>query len=250
MDQELITNPYRDARQEPVSCRYTPRLLAVCHTCQKKHVISEHDFLKTDALRNWEMKHRRHRIEFLCPDAYEVSLARHAVDEYRHNADIKIAYAADADYTITLGSLPESSTRLTGRESSAVDNTSNLYLDYMIAGRIATHAASSPTAGEIVEVGAVGSEDDTPTWPSVFDGTDSAETITTQEIKNHIIKFLAFMTVSNAISAVYSFGPVSLAGIFGVVPTHHVVWVSQSTDQNLAASGSVITHHGVYATAS
>lgn len=231
-----------------VSSPKKARLLAVCHTCQKKHAISLDEILHTDAIRDWEVKHSGHRIEFLDPEAYERSIANHAVHDYKHNADVKIAYGSTTAYTITLAGLAESATRVAGRESNSVVNTSNLYLDYMIAGYITT--GTSPTANEIIDVCAVGANSSTPVWPDVFDGTDSAETITSTNIKNHICRFVASIAVASTSDVAYPFGPISLAQLFGVCPTHHVLFVSHSTDVNLNATGGnhVINYIPVYAT--
>jgi len=225
-----------------------PRLLAVCHDCQKKHVITDRQLMTADSVRDWEIKHRRHCVEFLDPLAYDISIAKRAVGDYRHNADVKLAYSADADYTITLASLATSATLLTGRESASVSNGSNLYLDYMISGVITT--GTSPTADTSIEVIAIGSEDDTPTWPDVFDGTDSAAIITSSGVKNAIARYLAVITAASTSNVGYSFGPVSLTSIFGVCPTNHAVFVTHNTAVNLNSTGGlhVITYHGVYAT--
>lgn len=226
-------------------------LIAVCHNCQKRHAITAEQFLNSHALWDWEMKHRGHRIEFLDEAAYGQSIARNAVGEYRHNADIKIAYAADADYTITLASLAEDATLLTGVESNSVSNTTNLYLDYMISGRITVGTSPTTVGDEVIEVLAVGSEDDTPTWPDVFDGTGSAETISNANIKASICRYVARIQADDGTSDVdYGFGPVSLAQLFGVCPTNHLIFVTHSTGVNLNSTGGnhAITQHGIYAT--
>lgn len=228
-----------------------PRFLAVCHTCNKQHMISEQQFLHADAMRDWEMKHRGHTIEFLDPNAYDLSYARHAVGEYRHNADIKVAYASAADYTITLASLATSSSLLAGRESSSVSNASNLYLDYLVSGVI--RVGTTPTTDTSIQVLAIGPrKGDTPNWPDVFDGTDSAETITSDGIKNAIARFAADLDVDSTTSdRDYPFGPVSLVSLFGLCPKHHVLFVTHNTGVNLNATGAnhVLSYQGVYATA-
>ena len=95
-------------------------------------------------------------------------------------ADLKLSYPAASDLTITLASLASDTSLLTGRESAVIDNTANLYLDFLISGKIT--AGTSPTAARSIEVWAVGSWDGT-NWPDVFDGTESAETITSADIK-------------------------------------------------------------------
>ena len=101
--------------------------------------------------------------------------------------------AASAAYTITLASLATSSTLVAGRESTSVSNTTNLYLDYGIAGLITV--GTTPTVNTIIEVWAYGSLNDTPTYPDVFDGTDSAETVTSVAIKQASLALLAVLNV-------------------------------------------------------
>ena len=149
-------------------------------------------------------------------------------------ADVKANYPAASDATITLASLASDTSLLQGRESSEVANTSNLYLDYLISGKITT--GTTPTVSRVIEVWAVGSWDGT-NWPDVFDGTDSAETITSADIKNSVCRLVAQMSVSATSNVTYPFGPVSLASLFGgVVPPKFVFFVTHSTVAALNAT--------------
>jgi hypothetical protein len=142
-------------------------------------------------------------------------------------ADIKIAYAAASDLTITLASLASDTNLLTGRESAVIDNTSTLALDYLVSGKVT--AGTSPTASRSIEVWAVGSWDGT-NWPDVFDMTESAETITSADIKSSICRLVAAMATANTSDRTYHFGPVSLAAAFGgVMPPKVVLFVTHST---------------------
>lgn len=145
-------------------------------------------------------------------------------------ADLKLAYGTASDVTITLASLASDTSLLTGRESTAVDNTSSLVLDYLISGKITT--GTGPTTGRSIEVWAVGSWDGT-NWPEVFDGTDSAET-TTAEMKPSICRFIAAIATTATADRAYHFGPVSLASAFGgTLPPKFVFFVTHSTGSNL-----------------
>jgi hypothetical protein len=146
-------------------------------------------------------------------------------------ADRKLSYPAASDLTITLASLATDANLLAGRESATIDNSSNLYLDYLISGKIT--AGTSPTAAKSIEVWAVGSWDGT-TWPDVFDGTESAETITSADIKASICRLISAMATANTSDRTYHFGPVSLASTFGgTLPPKVVLFVTHSTGQNL-----------------
>ena len=142
-------------------------------------------------------------------------------------ADIKVAYGTASDLTITLASLASDTNLLAGRESATIDNTSTLALDYLVSGKVT--AGTSPTASRSIEVWAVGSWDGT-NWPDVFDGTESAETITSADIKASICRLVAAMATANTRDRVYHFGPVSIAAAFGgVVPPKVVLFVTHST---------------------
>lgn len=148
--------------------------------------------------------------------------------------DVKLVYGTPADATITLASLATDSTGLVGRESTAIDNTSALALDYIISGKITT--GTSPTTARTIEVWAIASWDGT-TWPNVFDGTDSDETITTVNHKNAICRPIAILTTDNTSNRQYDFAGVSLAQTFGgIVPPKFVFFVTHNTGVNLNAT--------------
>ena len=146
-------------------------------------------------------------------------------------ADVKANYPAASDVTITLASLASDTNLFAGAESNAIDNTVNGYRDYWVSGKITT--GTSPTTGRQIEVWAIGSPDGS-LWPDVFDGTDSAETITSANHKNSVCRFLAEMATDATSDRVYHFGPVSVASAFGgVMPKSFVVFVVHNTAVNL-----------------
>ena len=151
-------------------------------------------------------------------------------------ADLKLSYPAASDLTITLASLASDTNLLTGRESATIDNSTNLYLDILISGKVT--AGTSPTAARSIEVWAVGSWDGT-NWPDVFDGTESAETITSADIKASVTRYLAAMATANTSDRTYHFGPVSLASAFGgTLPPKVVLFITHSTGQNLNSTAA------------
>jgi hypothetical protein len=149
-------------------------------------------------------------------------------------ADIRQAYGTASDVTITLASLASDTNLLAGRESAAVVNESTLALDYLVSGKVTT--GTSPTAARQIEVWAVGSWDGT-LWPDVFDGTESAETITSSDIKASVCRLVAVMATSATSDVTYSFGPVSIASAFGgVCPPKFVLFVAHNTVAALNAT--------------
>lgn len=112
----------------------------------------------------------------------------------------------------------------------------------MIAGKITT--GTSPTAG-LIEVNVIGILDDT-TWPDVFDGTASVETITTVDIKEAICNSVIRMETDATSNRTYPFGPRSVAGLFGgALPKKFIVFVTHSTVANLHATAG---NHAIYLT--
>lgn len=164
-------------------------------------------------------------------------------------ASLKVAYGTTANLTISPASLATSSTWLAGTESDAVDNTSNLYLDYLLSGKITV--GTTPTASTEIRIYVVAPLDDT-TWPDVFDGTSSAETVTSAGVGSAFLKLAAVLPVDATTSdRAYYFGPVSVAQLYGgSMPRKFVVFVTHNTGVNLNSTGGnhQITVVPVYAT--
>lgn len=126
-----------------------------------------------------------------------------------------------------------------------IDNTTNLYLDYLVSAKITVGAA--PTAGEI-RIYVVGMLDDA-TWPGGFDGTESVETAPLDDANGTMsgAKLLSSATTDATASQVYQFSPASVAELFGgYCPAKFLIFIAHSTVQNLAAAGNQVTHKGVF----
>jgi len=165
------------------------------------------------------------------------------------NADVKEAYGSSFAYTIDLTSLASSTTLVAGRESTAISNTSDLYSEYLVGGRIT--CGTTPTVDKAIEVWLYGSVNDTPTYTDVFDGTDSAETVTSVNVKKSSLRLLDRMFVDATASLVCWFGPVGIAQAFGGrVPKNHGLFVTHDTVAALHATGGnhVINGTGVFNT--
>lgn len=151
-------------------------------------------------------------------------------------ADLKIKYASPATISITLASLASDTTRLAGRESDAVDNSSNLYVDALVSGKITT--ASTPTANRRIEIWVYAQHDDTPTYMDVLDGTDSNETFAVEAQRNSALRLAATILQPDTTARTSWFAPFSVAALFGgVMPKRWGLWVVQDTGQNLSATG-------------
>jgi hypothetical protein len=159
--------------------------------------------------------------------------------------DTKLVYAASSNEgTLTaLNSLASSSTWVAGWESTAIDNTSNVYEDYRVTAKIT--AGTTLTAGEL-RMYLVGLLDDS-TWPDVFDGTSSAETVTNTAIRDAVCKLAAISQTTATNSVVYYLDCPSAKQAFGgYLPKKFVVFITHSMVGALAASGNQVTVTGVY----
>lgn len=168
-------------------------------------------------------------------------------------ADIKVKYPSTSSValTIDLSSLASGSAGVftAGRESTAVDNTSNLDVDHLLSGVI--RAGTSPTASRYINVYAyanISSASGTPTYPDVLDGTDSAETFTSANVMSGIVKLVASLIIDSTSNRDYFFGPISIASLFGgVLPKFWGVYVAHDSGVALNATGGqhVLTYERV-----
>lgn len=147
-----------------------------------------------------------------------------------------VVYAASwTTITISLASLATSSFTA-GQEATAVTNSVNGYNQALVGGYITV--GTTPTANTTILIYAFSALDETPTWPDVFDGTDSAETVTSVGIGNGFLRLGARLDVDSASSnRIYPF-TFELSSLFdGVMPRDWGLWVTHNTGVNLNATG-------------
>jgi hypothetical protein len=164
--------------------------------------------------------------------------------------DVRIAYAASSNLTVTAlnGGIASSSTHVSGWESAEIDNTTNLYLDYLVTAKF-TVESSGLSAGEI-RLWCVPKLDDS-TWPGGFDGTESAESTPLDDANGTLAGavLLKVIQTDTTASQVYYMHAVSVAaGFNGICPAKFVLFVTQSTGTTLETSGNQVTVKGVYFT--
>ena len=141
-----------------------------------------------------------------------------------------------------LAGLATSSTLVAGVTSATVDNTVNRFADYLVNGQITT-SATTPTANTTIVVyvfAALSVRNGVYTYPvatsTAVTDTPAAATFTANQIGN--LKLGAVSAVDALASTTYSFGPFSIAQLFGgIVPPRWGLFVTQSSAQSLA-SGS------------
>lgn len=175
--------------------------------------------------------------------------ARLLLEEAGTAGDVKIAYAASSALTQTnLDGLASSATHVAGWESGAIDNSTNLYTDYIINAKIQVESTGL-SAGEIRMYLVAELEDST--WPDVFDGTESAETVTDTEIRDAICQLAAVTATDTTASRTYYLNCPSVAQVFGgTVPRKFVVFITQSSGNTLETTGdpNQVYVKGVYQT--
>lgn len=146
-------------------------------------------------------------------------------------ATIKALYGTEAQaITCTIASLASSSTA--GRESTAIDNTTNLFLDALVQVSVKT-AAGALGNDKAVYVYVAGTVDAaTPTWPDNVTGADAAITL----VNPTELKLLGTIFCP-ASSTTYKGGPWSVAEKFGMwLPEKWSIVVVNFTGQALDAT--------------
>ena len=153
-------------------------------------------------------------------------------------------YAASATITLGLAGTPlASSSGLTaGRQSTAVDNTSNLYLDALVSGKVTT--GTSPTVSTFIEIWAYAAIDDAPTYPDTITGSDGDVTITSLNVKNSALALLRTITIDNTSNRTYYWGPCSIAQAFGQMPRKWGLFVVHNT--GVALNSTAGNHQAKY----
>ena len=157
-------------------------------------------------------------------------------------ATATISYSADTAITCDISSLGTSSTFVSGRESSEVDNTSNKYLDALVFVKGITGGSTTPTVGQMIQLYLWGSTVSLGTTAiDTLDGTDSAETLSHVSVLNSL-RFVAAPSVTVATgSLVYYIQPFSVRQRFGgVMPPFWGLYLAHNHTGSLAASQSAL----------
>jgi hypothetical protein len=167
-------------------------------------------------------------------------------------ADIKLKYPSTSTtaITISLASLANDSTNfVAGQESTAVDNTTNLDLDHLVSGVI--RAGTTPTSGNRIEIWAYAPRSistGTPTYPDVFDGTDSAETVTSRNVLFSALRLVHTIIVDGTTDRDYFIPPTSIASLYGgALPAFWGLFVVNGSGSALNATGGnhIIHYHRI-----
>lgn len=149
---------------------------------------------------------------------------------------VQPVYAASATLSCAVASLGSSSTFVAGYESAAFANGSSLYDDVRVGGQITV--GTTPTINTQILIYAFESYDDAPTWPDVFDGTESAETLTSVGVGAGFLRLAAVLNVDATTSnRAYPFD-FWIAPLFGGnVPKNWALFITHNTGVNLNSTG-------------
>jgi hypothetical protein len=153
-------------------------------------------------------------------------------------ATMNVAYGTSTAITITLNSLASSATA--GRESTAIDNSSNKYVDAVcqVTVKIAT---GTPANDKAVYVYAYGSEDGT-IYTDNATGSDAA--ITLRDPTN--VRLVCVIPTPDAGNLTYESSPFSIAQAFGGhMPRKWGLIVRNYSGQALEGSGNAATYTGI-----
>lgn len=158
-----------------------------------------------------------------------------------------LSYPGSSALTFTsVNSLASDTNLKAGAESTLFDNSVTLYLDAKLSGEFTT--GTTPTVGQILVY--VVAEKADGSWPDVFDGTDSAETVTSAGIRDACCKLAAPINMdSTSTNVVFPFEAGSIAALFGgFMPRKFVVFVVHNTVAAFKSSGHVVTVTPVFET--
>lgn len=149
---------------------------------------------------------------------------------------IKASYGANNQpITCTVASL----TNTSARASTAIDNTTALFLDAIVQIQIKSAAAATSATG-VVNVYAYASTDGGTTYGEGATGTDAALTLT---VPTNLILIGQLNVVAN--STTYKSNPMSVAAAFGgVLPAFWGIVVENQTGATLDATGG--SHLTIY----
>jgi len=140
-----------------------------------------------------------------------------------------VIHAAAGTVTITLTSLADGSYR----QSAAVDNDTNGYIDAQVGGSIQT--GTTPTLGEPIKIFAYASYDGT-NYTAGASGSDAAYTADGEE---GLLKLLEIIEVDATSDQDYVWGPVSVAQAFGgILPVKWGIVVLNDSGAALNATGT------------
>jgi hypothetical protein len=155
-------------------------------------------------------------------------------------ATVSLSYATPITLTITLASLASDTNLIAGRISTAVDNSTNGYVDFLVGGKVTT--GTSPTNARQIEVWAYGSYDGV-TYSAGAGGTDANFSPTGEK---SLMRLLQIIPTDGTSNHTYEWGPCSIAQAFGgTTPSKWGIYMVHNT---AVALNATTANHEVKAT--
>ncbi len=155
-------------------------------------------------------------------------------------ADIKAKYgSANQAITVTINSLAHDAER----ESAAVDNAANGFVDALVQVQIATNTGADSTGDKSVYIYAYGTSDNGTTYSANASGSDAAFGTDPQQLNNcHLIGTLYAPTQNK----IYKSDLMSVATAFGgLLPQRWGIIVHNRTGQTLKSSDCSAFYQGL-----
>lgn len=249
---------------------------AVCDTCGLKHLAAP----GSDEAAEFFHRHHNHVVRLIRPDPVLAKLrsrfgvdlfretynrvtrwgreqerrfemARLGVAGYRDNANVKVAYGTATAMTITNANLATSATA--GWQSAAIDNTSNLYLDYLFHVALAA-VNTAPANSKAIFMFAHGLVDSAgAVYTSTGDGTPGASeaTMTFPDVTTLPTVCPPLGTIPYPVqNKIINGGPFSFSGAFGIQNTGALpkLLISMINHSGMTLNVTSITYLGAYDT--
>lgn len=155
-------------------------------------------------------------------------------------ATVSMNYASKVTLTWGMTSPSSDTNLLAGRESLAISNASNLYMDLAVGGMFKLHASTAAVG--VIEVWAYGSVDEATTYTSDVTGSDANLTLVAQT--KSLLRLVTVIPTPATNGEELRWGPIYLAQVFGgALPRHLGLWGVHDSGGALATSTTV--YHGI-----
>jgi len=160
-------------------------------------------------------------------------------------SDIKTKYGGSSQaIAVTINGLANDAKR----ESTAVDNSANCFLDALVQVKIATNTAADSSGDKSVYVYAYGTVDDGAACSANASGSDAAFGTDPQQLNNCRLLGVIYAPTQNKI---YESDLMSVASAFGgLLPQRWGIIVHNRTGQTLKTGDCSAVYQGLYAQSS
>lgn len=156
-------------------------------------------------------------------------------------SDIKAKYGGSSQaITITMNGLADDAKR----ESAAIDNATNCFLDALVQVKVATNTTTDSTGDESIYVYAYGTSDGGTSYSGNASGSDAAFGTDPQQLDN--CKLIGVIHAPTK-DKIYESEPMSIASAFGRLPQRWGIIVHNRTGQTLKNSDCSAFYQGTYA---